>query len=96
MPKELTHKIQYNQKRLELHKLYRKVREVREEKASKDTLTTVWQELQSHSDDWLCAVEILEISTDEALSDEIKSFLQNTSADATTKALIQDSLTLLQ
>ena len=96
VPKELTHKIQYNHKRLELHKLYRKVREVREEKASKDTLTTVWQELQSHSDDWLCAVEILEISTDEALSDEIKSFLQNTSADATTKALIQDSLTLLQ
>ena len=96
VPKELTHKIQYNQKRLELHELYRKVREVREEKASKDTLTTVWQELQSHSDDWLCAVEILEISTDEALSDEIKSFLQNTSADATTKALIQDSLTLLQ
>lgn len=96
VPKELTHKIQYTQKRLELHKLYRKVREVREEKASKDTLTTVWQELQSHSDDWLCAVEILEISTDEALSDEIKSFLQNTSADATTKALIQDSLTLLQ
>ena len=30
VPSELTHKIQYSEKRLELHKLYQKIREVRE------------------------------------------------------------------
>lgn len=96
VPTELTHKIQYNDKRLELHKLYQQVREIREGRASKDNLVNVWQELQGHTDDWLCAVEILEISGNESLNDDIKSFLQNTTVDDTTKVLIQDSLSLLQ
>ena len=96
VPTELTHKIQYNDKRLELHKLYQQVREIREGRASKDNLVNVWQELQGHTDDWLCAVEILEISGKESLNDDIKSFLQNTTVDDTTKGLIQDSLSLLQ
>lgn len=96
VPTELTHKIQYNDKRLELHKLYQQVREIREGRASKDNLVNVWQELQGHTDDWLCAVEILEISGNESLNDDIKSFLQNTTVDDTTKGLIQDSLSLLQ
>jgi phenylalanine-4-hydroxylase len=96
VPTELTHKIQYNDKRLELHKLYQQVREIREGRASKDNLVNVWQELQGHTDDWLCAVEILEISGNESLNDDIKSFLQNTTVDDTTRGLIQDSLSLLQ
>lgn len=96
VPTELTHKIQYNDKRLELHKLYQQVRDIREGRASKDNLVNVWQELQGHTDDWLCAVEILEISGNESLNDDIKSFLQNTTVDDTTKGLIQDSLSLLQ
>jgi len=96
VPSELTHKIQYNDKRLELHKLYQQVRDIREGKAAKDHLLSIWQELQGHTDDWLCAVEILEISDNESLNDDIKSFLQNTTADDTTKGLIQDSLSLLQ
>jgi phenylalanine-4-hydroxylase len=96
VPTELTHKIQYNDKRLELHKLYQQVRDIREGRASKDNLVNVWQELQGHTDDWLCAVEILEISGNESLNDDIKSFLQNTTVDDTTKVLIQDSLSLLQ
>ena len=30
VPSELTHKIQYGEKRLELHKLYQKIRDIRE------------------------------------------------------------------
>ena len=46
VPSELTHKIQYDEKRLELHKLYQKIRDIREGNADKENLANVWQELQ--------------------------------------------------
>ena len=96
VPSELTHKIKYGEKRLELHKLYQQVRDVREGRASKDNLVSVWQELQNHTNDWLCAVEILEVSTDDSLNAEIKTHLNNADGDEVTKALIKDSLSLIE
>lgn len=96
LPSELTHKIQYCEKRLELHKLYQKIREVREGNADKQELTSVWQELLKHPKDWLAAVEILEISSDNSLNAEIKRHLNNADGDEVTKGLIKDSLSLIE
>ena len=93
---ELTHKIQYGEKRLELHKLYQKIRDIREGNADKQELAGVWQELLKHPKDWLAAVEILEISTDDSLNAEIKTHLNNADGDEVTKGLIKDSLSLIE
>ena len=96
VPSELTHKIQYNEKRLELHKLYQKIRDVREGNTDRQELVCIWQELKKHPKDWLAAVEILEISTDESLNADIKTHLNNNEGDEVTKALIKDSLSLIE
>ena len=96
VPSELTHKIQYGEKRLKLHKLYQKIREVREGKADKQELASVWHELINHPKDWLAAVEILEISSDDSLNAEIKTRLINAYGDEITKGLIKDSLSLIK
>ena len=93
---ELTHKIQYGEKRLELHKLYQKIRDIREGNTDKQELAGVWQELIKHPKDWLAAVEILEISTDDSLNAEIKTHLNNVDGDEVTKGLIKDSLSLIE
>ena len=96
VPSELTHKIQYGEKRLELHKLYQKIRDIREGNADKQELAGVWQELLKHPKDWLAAVEILEISTDDSLNAEIKTHLNNADGDEVNKGLIKDSLSLIE
>ena len=96
VPSELTHKIQYDEKRLELHKLYQKIRDIREGNTDKQELPGVWQELIKHPKDWLAAVEILEISTDDSLNAEIKTHLNNADGDEVTKGLIKDSLSLIE
>ena len=96
VPSEMTHKIHYDEKRLELHKLYQIIRDVRENKADKQELSSVWQELLNHPKDWLAAVEILEISSDDSLNAEIKTHLINLDGDEIIKSLIKDSLSLIE
>lgn len=96
VPSEMTHKIHYDEKRLELHKLYQIIRDVRENKADKQELSSVWQELLNHPKDWLAAVEILEISSDDSLNAEIKTHLINLDGDEIIKGLIKDSLSLIE
>jgi phenylalanine-4-hydroxylase len=96
VPSELTHKIHYGEKRLELHELYQKIRDVREGNADKQELAGVWQELIKHPKDWLASVEILEISTDDSLNADIKTHLNNADGDEVTKGLIKDSLSLIE
>ena len=93
---ELTHKIQYSEERLELHKLYQQVRDIRENRTSKENLDKVWQELRNHKNDWLCALEILEISNDDSLNNEIKIYLNSSDIDEVTKGLIKHSLSLIE
>ena len=69
---------------------------MREGKADKQELTSVWQELVNHPKDWLAAVEILEICRDDSLNTEIKTHLINADGDEITKGLIKDSLSLIE
>jgi len=59
---EKTHHIIYDDKTLKLHGLYQTVREIRESGEGLDKLAEVFAQLKSnHRQDWLCALEILEI-----------------------------------
>ncbi|MBE5318455.1 aromatic amino acid hydroxylase [Pedobacter sp. MR2016-19] len=59
---EKTHKITYDDKTLKLHGLYQTVREIRESGENLDQLGEIFLQLKTnHRQDWLCALEILEI-----------------------------------
>lgn len=59
---EKTHQITYDDKTLKLHGLYQTVREIRESGEGLDKLAEIFAQLKSnHRQDWLCALEILEI-----------------------------------
>ncbi|HVV55875.1 MAG TPA: aromatic amino acid hydroxylase [Mucilaginibacter sp.] len=77
-----THHVQYDPATLELHQLYQQVRDRRHSGGDYGFLGNVWLKLQKdHHDDWLCALEILEILDHEGaepvLAAEIQNFLQN-------------------
>ncbi|HYK77293.1 MAG TPA: aromatic amino acid hydroxylase [Daejeonella sp.] len=79
--KTLTQKAVYNEHTLQYHDLFRTVRECRETKSGYDKLPAVWESLKKHhADDWLCALEILEIlEYEELLPDvarEIRIYLE--------------------
>ncbi|WP_412467856.1 aromatic amino acid hydroxylase [Pedobacter sp. KLB.chiD] len=60
--KEKTHHIIYDDKTLQLHSLYQTVRAIRESGENLDSLGEIFSQLKtSHRQDWLCALEILEI-----------------------------------
>ncbi|RNL54090.1 aromatic amino acid hydroxylase [Pedobacter jejuensis] len=57
-----THKISYDKKTLELHNLYKTVREIRAGSQGMEKLNQIFEQLKtSHRQDWLCALEILEL-----------------------------------
>jgi len=59
---EKTHQIAYDDRTLKLHGLYQTVREIRESGEGLDKLAEIFAQLKSnHRQDWLCALEILEI-----------------------------------
>ena len=94
--KESTHKIEYSAERLRLHELYQQVRDARL-KNDMTNIPSVWKELKNQfSEDWLCALEILEIINDEGIRKEVEAFLRNKSVDEKeyTK-LIMDGLDLI-
>ena len=73
---ETTHKIEYSAERLRLHELYQFVRDARLKK-DMSKIPAVWEELKENfSEDWLCALEILEITNDGDICKEIEAFLQ--------------------
>lgn len=62
VPHEKMHKITYDQQDLELHELYRKVREARTNPLLKKQLEAIWNNLvHNFPDDWLLSLEVLEI-----------------------------------
>lgn len=77
-------KVTYSQERLDLHTLYQKVRDYREERGKNgdpSVLSEVWYKLKSkHPNDWLLPLEILEILEQEnrfpELAQEIGQFLE--------------------
>jgi phenylalanine-4-hydroxylase len=95
VPKEKTHKLQHTEKARHLFTLYQKVRDARENKDPLQNMTDVWNELKiHHPDDWLCALEILELlnhQKKDPLFKEIKRFLDlRKSENETLQKLIED------
>jgi phenylalanine-4-hydroxylase len=94
-PKEKTHKLQHTDKAMHLFTLYQKVRDTRENNDSIQKMTEVWNDLKTHHpDDWLCALEILELFVKQKRSPlykEIKKYLDHRkSENDTLKKLIED------
>ncbi len=59
---EKTHQIVYDEKMVKLHQLYKRVREIRESGKNLEELSEIFNQLKKdHRQDWLCAVEVLEI-----------------------------------
>jgi phenylalanine-4-hydroxylase len=97
-----THHVQYDGRTLELHKLYQQVRNRRQNGGDYGFLGNVWMMLQkNHHDDWLCALEILEIVEHEQveyeLAAEIRYFLENKAKnEPELTKLIKDGLYLIR
>ncbi len=97
-----THHVEYDQNTLELHKLYQQVRNRRHIGGDFGFLGNVWLRLQkNHHDDWLCALEILEIldheNVEPEVANEIREFLQNkAAAEPELTKLINDGFYLIK
>ncbi|MFD0792393.1 aromatic amino acid hydroxylase [Mucilaginibacter litoreus] len=97
-----THHPDYDPRTKELHQLYQQVRNRRQNKGDFGFLGNVWMVLQKHHhDDWLCALEILEIleheNAEPELAKEIRQFLENKAAkELLYKKLIDDGLYLIK
>jgi phenylalanine-4-hydroxylase len=97
-----THHMQYDARMLELHKLYQQVRTSRQTQKGYEFLGNVWEQLEkNHQDDWLCAMEILEILDHEniepQLAADIRAFLENKAAkEPELKKLISDGFYLIK
>ena len=97
-----THHVQYDDRTLELHQLYQQVRNRRHTGGDYGFLGNVWRKLQTnHHDDWLCALEILELldheNAEPALALEIRKFLEQKAAnEPECKKLISDGFYLIK
>nr|WP_294949314.1 aromatic amino acid hydroxylase [uncultured Mucilaginibacter sp.] len=97
-----THHPEYDFKTCELHKLYRQVRYCRHNHGDYRFLGNVWLQLRKdHQDDWLCALEILEMlnheDVEQTLAAEIRQFLEHKAATQPEyKKLITDGLYLIK
>lgn len=99
-PKEKTHKINFDKNSISLHKLYEGVREVRNGTVKKELLKIAFNEAsKKHADDWLLALEILELlkpSDDAKLVKEIKTYLtKKAESEKEVEILIENGLKLL-
>jgi phenylalanine-4-hydroxylase len=78
-PVDKTHKIRYNKKTRELHKLYQRTRDVREMGAALNELKNIWKEfIAGKYKDWLLPVELLEMlanGKEIQLKTEVNSYL---------------------
>jgi len=97
-----THRQEYDFNTKELHLLYQQVRDRRQKGGDFGFLGNAWLRLQkNHYDDWLCALEILEILEHEEvepqLAKEIRTFLEQKAANEPEyKKLINDGFHLIK
>jgi phenylalanine-4-hydroxylase len=96
--KEQTHKVVYDEATQQLHVLYQKVRSAREKQTGYEELESIFETLKSqHRNDWLCALEILEIvyhrKLNAHLEKELRIYLEVKAATETAYTkLINDGL----
>ena len=97
-----THHPVYDDSTLQLHQLYQQVRNCRHTGGDFGFLGNVWLQLQKfHHDDWLCALEILEIldmeEAEPVVANEIRTFLaQKAAGEPEYKKLISDGFYLIK
>lgn len=97
-----THHAAYDARTRELHRLYQQVRNSRQSRKGYEFLGNVWEQLEkSHHDDWLCAMEILEILDHENIEPQlaaaIRQFLENKAAtEPEFSKLIKDGFYLIK
>lgn len=102
VPKEKMHKINYDQKALQLHELYRSVRKVRTEQLLANHLPETWKTVIKHYPaDWLLSMEILEILQNQSLHPEMQisiyEYLEmKKNTDLSLSKLISNGLRLLK
>ncbi len=100
-PEEKTHKFVHTEKAERLFALYQQVRDIREQQCSFALLPSLWETLKrDHPDDWLCALEVLELleafRIDDTLTAEVVSHLLARKGDSEVMAkLIDDGLAML-
>lgn len=93
---------QYDEKTQQYHRLYKTVREVRENHTGYEQLSDVWSQLKDvFRDDWLCSLEVLEILEQEdimsELAREIRIFLEmKAAAEPEYSKLIRDGFYLIK
>ncbi|MGC6427983.1 MAG: aromatic amino acid hydroxylase [Flavobacteriales bacterium] len=94
--KETTHKITLSESRKNLNNLYSCVQKIRDGEKSSLSLQQIFDELKiSHPQDWLCALDILEIAEKEELKKELKTYLLELSKVSEFSTLIVDGINLL-
>ncbi|WP_257667764.1 aromatic amino acid hydroxylase [Parapedobacter tibetensis] len=99
---EYTHKAAYDDKTRLLHQYYALVRQIRESQKGFGELHSVWSALKTHhQDDWLCALEILEILKHhhyaDGLATEIEHWLLDKSeSQPELRKLIKDGFNLVE
>jgi phenylalanine-4-hydroxylase len=81
VPREKMHQPAYDAKALELHELYREVRNARKNPPLVSTLPAIWKKIvDKFPGDWLLSLEILEVlqmnATEEELQGEIRRYLE--------------------
>ena len=93
---------EYDAKTQQYHQLYQIVRDARERQTGYEQLPEVWKQLQAnHREDWLCAMEILEILEHEEIMPEldrqIRIFLEmKAAAEPEFSKLIRDGFYLIR
>jgi len=101
VPAEKTHKISHTDEAKQLHSLYQQVRNIREENCGYANLPQIWKELKTnYPEDWLCALEILEMLTlknfETPLQEEIKRSLDDKKGSGEEiRKLIEDGCRLI-
>lgn len=101
-PKTTTYHPEYSERSLNLHRLYQQVRNCRQNSDDCKNLVSVWEQLQNnYLQDWLCALEILEVldqnAAEAVASKQIYDFLQTRAvAEPELKKLIADGLYLIK
>jgi len=99
---EKTHAIVYDEKTQLLHQLYKRVREVRERDDDFNDAAAIFEQLRTvHRQDWLCALEVLELlilkKTNPALEKEVRIYLEiKATKEADHKKLINDGLYVIE
>lgn len=92
----------YNEKTLSLHGLYKRVREIRNSAQDLDDLGDIFEQLRTnHRNDWLCALEILEIlyhqKNNKHLEKEVQVYLEiKASKEPDHTKLINDGLHVIK